>query len=283
MKKAGDVLPFALQQLGMRKKYEEQSVMLHWREIVGEEIFSHSRAVSLSRGMLLVAVDNSVWCHHLSISREDIIRKVNVHAGEKLVTDIRFKAGYLKDYQNYEDDKAEIRLEQKLRLIRLNQQEKEEIDQKTGSIKNQALKQKINKVLKKDVAFRKLKLSEQWKECGTCSALCPPQESFCPACSLEQKQERFQKIRKIILEVPWLRFPGICDFIECTKEDYLHCKQDIQESLVSEIRNNPEVNLKLMTYIMLQQGLKPEQVTDTIVNNTLQSLRRKKYVFTPGS
>lgn len=283
MKRAGDVLPITLSYLGIKKKYEEQSVTLHWREIAGDEIYAHSRAVSLNRGTLLIAVDNSVWCHHLSISKDDIIHKLNSYIGEKLITDIRFKAGNLKDYQNYENDVEELELQQKVRLVKLSLQEREEAEQKTQGLKNQALKQKITKIIKKDIALRKVRLAEQWKKCQKCSVLCPPEDLLCPACSLQAKKERVNQIRKIMLEVPWLTYAEMQSFVECSKGEYIGCKQDLQESCASEVRKNPEANMQLMSYIMLKQGLKPDQITDDIVEYSLHSLRRKKYVFTPGS
>ena len=282
MKKAGEVLPFTLTHLGIRKKYEERSVTLHWREIVGEEIYAHSRAASINRGVLLVEVDNSVWCHHLAVSKNEIINKVNTFAGDKLITDIRFKAGDLKNYQNYENDKEESSLGQKLRFMKLSPSEKEEVEQKTAEIKNYALKQKITKILKKDIALRKVRIAEQWKSCKTCSTLCPPEENYCPACSLAMKKEHIGTLRKILMEVPWLNYIGIRELIDCSREEYLSCKQDLQEYLAAQVRLNPEINLQLITYIMLKQGLEPDQITDDIIEFSLHSLRRKKYVSTPG-
>lgn len=283
MKRAGEVLPLTISSLGLSKKYNEQSITMHWREIAGEEIYAHSRAVSLYRGVLLVAVDNSVWCHHLSISKNDIIHKLNSYAGEKLIIDIRFKAGNLKDYQNYENDTAESKFEQKVRFAKLSEQEKDEAEQKTNSIKNQALRRKITQIIKKDIALRKVRLDEQWKKCQNCSVLCPPEEILCPACSLQAKKERIQKMRTILLEVPWLTFADMQSFVECSKGEYIVCKQDLQESFASEVRKDQNATMHLMSYIMLKQGLKPDQITDDIVEYSLHSLRRKKYVFTPGS
>lgn len=283
MKRAGDIVPLTISILGIKKKYNEQSITLHWREIAGEEIYAHSRAVSLNRGVLLVVVDNSVWCHHLAISKSDIINKLNSYAGEKLIIDIRFKAGNLKDYQNYENDNDNLALEQKIRFIKLSEQEKTEAEQKTTDITNQALKQKITKIIKKDIALRKMRLAEHWKKCQNCSVLCPPEEILCPACSLEAKKERISKIRTILLEVPWLAFTDMQSFVECTKGEYIVCKQDLQEAFAAEVRKNPDATMQLMSYIMLKQGLKPDKITDDIVERSLYSLRRKKYVFTPGS
>lgn len=283
MKRAGEVVPLTISSLGLTKKYNEQSITMHWREIAGEEIYAHSRAVSLNRGVLLVAVDNSVWCHHLSISKNDIIHKLNSYAGEKLIIDIRFKAGNLKDYQNYENDTAESKFEQKVRFAKLSEQEKDEAEQKTSSIKNQTLRRKITQIIKKDIALRKVRLDEQWKKCQNCSVLCPPEEILCPACSLQAKKERIQKMRTILLEVPWLTFADMQSFVECSKGEYIVCKQDLQESFASEVRKDQNATMHLMSYIMLKQGLKPDQITDDIVEYSLHSLRRKKYVFTPGS
>jgi hypothetical protein len=276
------ILPRTLDHIGIRKLFNQQLIITHWRKIVGEDLFAHARAVSVNRGVVLVAVDSSVWCHHLMISKRDIIQKLNEYTGEKVIIDIRFKAGYLQDYQNEENSMGEIGFNEKLRLIRLTEEEKQNAEAMVSVIKSQALKRKILKLIKKDIALRKLKVDEHWQTCRHCSTLCPPGETQCISCSLTQKKERRDRIRKILLEVPWLDFRHFREFVECKEEEYWLCKRDLMAQLEFDVRKNPENNLQLITYIMLRQAIKPEQVTEDIVNHTLNSLRRKKYVFTPG-
>jgi len=45
MQKAGDILPITIKHLGIEKKYNAQSVILHWKKIVGDDISSHAYPV----------------------------------------------------------------------------------------------------------------------------------------------------------------------------------------------------------------------------------------------
>ncbi|MCX7779367.1 MAG: DUF721 domain-containing protein [Negativicutes bacterium] len=283
MKKFSDILPHALGQLGIRKQYQEKSVAAHWREIAGEEIYAHARVIAVNRGVLLVAVDNSAWCHHLSIIKQEIIHKVNAFLEEKHITDIRFKAGYLQNCQNEENVGDKIDAAAKLNAIKLSTAEQQYAQQMAGLVKNQALKRKINSVLKKELKLRKIKANENWQQCACCTVLCPPGEKMCAACSLEQKIRERQKIRQILSEVPWLDYAGMCSFVACSEKNFHFVKQELMAELAQKISQSGEDGIEIYTYIMLRHQKKPEQIGAELVAYTLQSLRRKKYVSAPGS
>jgi hypothetical protein len=61
-----------------------------WPSVAGAEVASHSRGYSLTRGELVVFVDDHAWANELSMMAEDYRTRLNQEAGEELVTSIRF-------------------------------------------------------------------------------------------------------------------------------------------------------------------------------------------------
>ena len=81
----------ALRQFGLHDRLEERSALLRWREIVGDEIAEHSRAVDLVDGILVLEADHGAWRQELTMLVPMIIQKFNAMFGEGTVTDIQWR------------------------------------------------------------------------------------------------------------------------------------------------------------------------------------------------
>jgi predicted nucleic acid-binding Zn ribbon protein len=81
----------ALRRYGLHDRLEERAALLRWREIVGDEIASHSRAVDLADGILVLEADHGAWRQELTMLVPMIIKKFNAMFGEGTVTDIQWR------------------------------------------------------------------------------------------------------------------------------------------------------------------------------------------------
>jgi predicted nucleic acid-binding Zn ribbon protein len=81
----------ALQQYGLHDRLEERAALLRWREIVGEKIADHSRAVDLVDGVLVLEADHGAWRQELTMLVPMIINKFNAMFGEGTVTEIQWR------------------------------------------------------------------------------------------------------------------------------------------------------------------------------------------------
>ena len=81
----------ALRRYGLHDRLEERAALLRWREIVGDEIASHSRAVDLSDGILVLEADHGAWRQELTMLVPMIIQKFNAMFGEGTVTEIQWR------------------------------------------------------------------------------------------------------------------------------------------------------------------------------------------------
>ncbi len=80
----------ALRRYGLHDRMEERAALLRWREIVGDEIASHSRAVDLVDGVLVLEADHGAWRQEVTMLVPMIIQKFNAMFGEGTVTEIQW-------------------------------------------------------------------------------------------------------------------------------------------------------------------------------------------------
>ena len=81
----------ALRRFGLHERLEERTVLLRWREIVGEEIAEHSRAVDLQDGVLVLEADHGVWRQEVTMLVPMIIKKFNALCGDGTVTEVTWR------------------------------------------------------------------------------------------------------------------------------------------------------------------------------------------------
>ena len=63
--------------IGVNKQYKSQLIFFYWSKIVGHDIAAQSKPAELKYGILFLTVKNSVWSHHLSMMKIDIVAKIN--------------------------------------------------------------------------------------------------------------------------------------------------------------------------------------------------------------
>jgi predicted nucleic acid-binding Zn ribbon protein len=81
----------ALRQFGLHERFTERSVLLKWSEVVGEEIATHSRAVDLIDGVLVLEADHGAWRQELTLLMPMIIKKFNELCGAGTVKEIQWR------------------------------------------------------------------------------------------------------------------------------------------------------------------------------------------------
>ena len=72
----------ALRRFGLNERLEERAALLRWREIVGDEIAEHSRAVDLEDGVLVLEADHGAWRQEVTMLVPLIVEKFNALCGD---------------------------------------------------------------------------------------------------------------------------------------------------------------------------------------------------------
>ncbi|VFQ42903.1 protein of unknown function duf721/upf0232 [Desulfoluna butyratoxydans] len=91
----GDILSQHMGSLTQRADLELLSLWKTWTEAVGEEVARHTRPKAFKGSLLLVTVDSSVWIHHLSMMKDEIVARINTQLGEDTLREIRFSIGHV--------------------------------------------------------------------------------------------------------------------------------------------------------------------------------------------
>ena len=278
MQKMVDIIPITLRHMGIEKKYNSQSIIVHWKKIVGSEISTHAYPIIVQSGILVIGVNNSVWLHHLSMMKDNIISKINQFIGEKLILDIRFQAGYFKKFQNEENTDTDLHSSQKVKFnkIKLDESDVKMIYQTVEPIKDNYLKQKIIRTMRRDFLLKKIKKQSNWHQCASCTVLCPPDDIHCCVCKLTKKHEVITNIIGVLKQIPWIRHHELNEHIPCTDEEFHQAKYTLVSSIGRAIQDGDNDRFNIMIFIMLTTGAKIEAINEAIINKTLAKFRRRK-------
>jgi len=86
----GGLLEGVLADLGIADKLDSCRALLAWKEVAGDSLSTHARALRLHRGRLELAVPSGVWRTQLSFSKRQLVERLNQHLGKALVRDLVF-------------------------------------------------------------------------------------------------------------------------------------------------------------------------------------------------
>lgn len=75
------------------KTVTKEDVENHWKEVVGEQAFKHSRPVTLRKGTLTVLIDTSGWMQALSLQKRKTLKGLQRIFGKDRISEIQFKIG----------------------------------------------------------------------------------------------------------------------------------------------------------------------------------------------
>jgi predicted nucleic acid-binding Zn ribbon protein len=70
-----------------------QKAVSVWPEVAGERTAQHTKAVEVEGSVLVVTADSEAWLTQLRFLKSQLLRKLSVHVGKDLVSDIRFVLG----------------------------------------------------------------------------------------------------------------------------------------------------------------------------------------------
>ncbi len=100
MHEVGTLINRLLKKHNLWNGYRQFLLVENWHNIVGPSLSLVTRAESLQRGTMKVVVKDSVWAYHLSMLKPQLIKKLNEHAGGKIVKDIIFLIGEVEKKEN---------------------------------------------------------------------------------------------------------------------------------------------------------------------------------------
>ncbi len=274
------VIPKAFQKLGLHHKFRTEMIFYRWDELVGSDIAAHTRPLSINHGLLFVAVNSSVWSHHLAMMKESLMMKMNDFAQIKVITDIKFQSGSIQRPPENEEEELQLSLAKKIRHIVLTTEEVTAIRRLTESVQTQGLREKVFMILVKDCKLTKYKQQLNYHPCIKCGTLCPPGNTYCTVCSIENRQTKIKEIYKLLKDAPWIQYGECKSFIECTAFEFRKARQRLMLQMIGEIEKDVSLPLAESTLVMLITSTKPEFLNKDLIERTISKVRRKRNVFT---
>ena len=89
MRRLSEVMATAIVNPDVLVGARAQKVMRNWEEAVGSLLASKTSPDRFDHGTIWVASSGSAWAQEIRLRREEIVKRLNVMAGEELFKDIR--------------------------------------------------------------------------------------------------------------------------------------------------------------------------------------------------
>jgi predicted nucleic acid-binding Zn ribbon protein len=87
--KFSDVLAKLVKTRGWERPAAEATLFGSWQQVVGPDIASHSRPVSLDNGELTIEAESTAWATQLRLLNSSILSRIGSTVGHNLVTKLR--------------------------------------------------------------------------------------------------------------------------------------------------------------------------------------------------
>ncbi|GAG69775.1 unnamed protein product [marine sediment metagenome] len=95
--KKKDIVPFktALEKFLKEKKWSKKikgyQIINNWENLAGKKIAQSSQPIKIQDKCLFLAVKSNVWANELNLRKGELIEKINLKAGEEIISNILFK------------------------------------------------------------------------------------------------------------------------------------------------------------------------------------------------
>ena len=76
------------------KKIKGYQIIHNWENLAGKEISQSSQPIKIQDKCLFLAVKSNVWANELNLRKGELIQKINLEAGEEIISNILFKIQY---------------------------------------------------------------------------------------------------------------------------------------------------------------------------------------------
>ena len=177
----GSLLTDSLRALDLETRVKEQTCLLVWDEVVGEQVAAAAQPEFVKDGQLFVTTKSPVWANELTFYKSDMIARLNRRVGGSVLKDIIFKSGRFPKRRPSASAKPSD--EPGLEGIQLTDRELEEVETAARSA-GKGASEAVRSLLVTALRLEKWKRSRGWTPCKRCGALQDTVSGLCPPCRL---------------------------------------------------------------------------------------------------
>ena len=254
----------------------------NWLEICGANIAKHSKPNRIERGILFVNTDSSAWSHNLLMMKTQLLGKIKKSVGEigslrnpdLIIKDIMFFNGTITK-KNVQEEKT---VEPKLAYSPLGEEEKAEIEKKASQLSDPDIRNIFCRIMQDGKKRKKAVLENFKKQCKKCGVPIMGDEHYCPACERERKSALWLKTAEILHSAPWLSYEECLNYVNCDKMLFSEIKSNIRSKVYLKIAEEGCTAEDKVFATLLELGIVPEKLTDELIEETVERLRRNIYV-----
>ena len=254
----------------------------NWLEICGANIAKHSKPNRIERGILFVNTDSSAWSHNLLMMKTQLLGKIKKSVGEigslrnpdLIIKDIMFFNGTIKK-KTVQEEKT---VEPKLAYSPLGEEEKAEIEKKASQLSDPDIRNIFCRIMQDDKKRKKAVLENFKRQCKKCGVPIMGDEHYCPACERERKSALWLKTAEILHSAPWLSYEECLNYVNCDKMLFSEIKSNIRSKVYLKIAEEGCTAEDKVFATLLELGIVPEKLTDELIEETVERLRRNIYV-----
>ena len=254
----------------------------NWLDICGANIAKHSKPNRIERGILFVNTDSSAWSHNLLMMKTQLLGKIKKSVGEigslrnpdLIIKDIMFFNGTITK-KTVQEEKT---VEPKLAYSPLGEEEKAEIEKKASQLSDPDIRNIFCRIMQDDKKRKKAVLENFKRQCKKCGVPIMGDEHYCPACERERKSALWLKTAEILHSAPWLSYEECLNYVNCDKMLFSEIKSNIRSKVYLKIAEEGCTAEDKVFATLLELGIVPEKLTDELIEETVERLRRNIYV-----
>jgi len=142
MQRVGGILKKFIKDYGLETGLTLVRIKGEWTNLVGLTIASHTSPDIVKGKTIFILVDTPQWMHHLSFYKQEILEKLKGYE----IENIRFKLGRIPERTDVKHD---------MPVLPLNDKDSRYIEDAIKDIRDDELKEKFRKLLKKMFVYNR--------------------------------------------------------------------------------------------------------------------------------
>lgn len=270
-----------LHRLGLLEQFKLNTLVHHWRDVVGPVFFSHTKIVDIKPPLIVISADNSQWMQEIKMNEKKIIAAINEFYKTTVITDMRMvmqRKSYVVDEAPktlaiYEVDRTGESID--LSKIPLSDKDMERIDQLVQRTENEELSEAFRKVL---ITSRRKEIyleQQGYRHCERCHVLMNREKPHCVSCEYELYREHINDIKTYIRRYPYMKYSDCQQFVNCTFPDFSTAMRELIYFYLDKIYKGSISRNHMYMAAMLITHKKMDELTDAHVINLCNKYRSK--------
>lgn len=115
------------------------------------------------------------------------------------------------------------------------------------------------------------------RRCPVCGVPLIGTEKICSACRRKQQEALRREIRKQLDLRPWLSYEDCRELVNCDRITFTDVKAVLEEWALNRALDPGSTAREKAFAVMLETGLRPEQLPEETIRQTLEKARRSRY------